>query len=190
MRRAALLRSVVLAAALSTLGAAAAAANASDAPAAAQAARLCVELQKEASVAAGRAALALGLGARRAGGVRDVLASRLAALDRWEEVVAVHREAAAEPGAAAQTYVRLGSALLHGVGRPEEAVPWLKEAARLDPVDAEAWGVLGAALSALGRSAEAAAAFDEAALRDPTWLERHPASQAIAEAARKGEAWP
>ena len=190
MRRAALLRTAVLAVPFSTLGATVAAAKAPDAPAAVQAARLCVELPKEAAVAACRAALTLGLGPRRAGVVRDVLASRLAALERWEEVVAVHREAAAEPGAAAETYVRLGSALLHGVGRAEEALPSLKEAARLDPADAEAWGVLGAALHALGRSAEAAAAFDEAARRDPTWLERHPASQAIADAARKGEAWP
>jgi hypothetical protein len=34
------------------------------------------------------------------------------------------------------------------------------------------------------------AAFDEAVRRDPAWLDSRPASQAMAEAARKGEAWP
>lgn len=161
-----------------------------DSPAAIQPARQCVDLPKDAGIAACRAALSLGLSQRRAGVLRDVLASKLAALGRWEEAVAVYREAAAQPSAGAETYVRLGSALVHGVGRPEEALPWLREAARIDPSNPGPWGVLGAALSALGRSGEAAAAFDEAVRRDPAWLEGRPASQAIAEAARKGEAWP
>ena len=190
MRRAAFLPSAVAAVAASTLAATAPAAPTNDSAASMPAARQCVELPKEAGIAACRAALALGLSARRAGVVRDVLAAKLAALERWEEVVAVYREAAAEPGAAAETYVRLGRALLHGVGRPEEALPWLRDAARLAPADPDPWGVLGAALAALGRSAEAAAAFDEAVRRDPSWLDTHPASQAIAEAARKGEGWP
>lgn len=161
-----------------------------DSAAALPPARQCVDLPKDAGVAACRAALSLGLSPRRAAVLREVLASKLAALGRWEEVVTVYREAAAEPAAGAATSLRLGSALVHGVGRPEEALPWLRDAARLDPADPEAWGALGAALSALGRSAEAADAFDEAVRRDPSWLDSHPASRAIAEAARKGEAWP
>jgi Flp pilus assembly protein TadD len=158
--------------------------------AALQPARQCVDLPKDAGIAACRAALALGLSPQRAAVVRDVLASKLAALGRWEEVVAVYRDAAREPAADAQVYMRLGSALVHGMGRPEEALPWLREAAGLAPADPEPWGTLGAALAALGRNAEAAAAFDEAVSRDSSWLDSHPASQAIAEAARKGEAWP
>jgi Flp pilus assembly protein TadD len=161
-----------------------------DSPAALQPARHCVDLPQDAGIAACRAALSLGLSQKRAGVLRDVLASKLAALGRWEEVVAVYREAAAQPSPAAETDLRLGSALVHGVGRSEEALAWLREAARLDPSDPEPWGVLGAALSALGRSADAVAAFDEAVRRDPAWLDSHPASQAMAEAARKGEAWP
>ena len=103
--------------------------------------------------------------------------------------MAVYGEAARE-AADAQVYLRLGSALVYGVGRPGEALPWLREAAALTPADPEPWGMLGAALAALHRNAEAAAAFDEAVRRDPSWLDSHPASQAIAEAARKGEAWP
>jgi cytochrome c-type biogenesis protein CcmH/NrfG len=165
-------------------------AAAPDPPADVPPARQCVDLPKDAGVAACRAALSLGLSPRRAAVLREVLASKLAALGRWEEVVTVYREAAAQPAAGAGTYVRLGSALVHGVGRPEEALPWLREAARLGPADPEPWGVLGAALSALGRSAEAADAFDEAVRRDPSWLDSHPASRAIAEAARRGEGWP
>jgi cytochrome c-type biogenesis protein CcmH/NrfG len=161
-----------------------------DPPAALQPARQCVDLPQDAGIAACRAALSLGLSQRRAGVLRDVLASKLAALGRWEEVVAVYREAAAQPSPAAGTDLRLGSALVHGVGRSEEALAWLREAARLDPSDPEPWGVLGAALCALGRTAEAVAAFDEAVRRDPAWLDSRPASQAMAEAARKGEAWP
>ena len=168
----------------------ASAAPARDSGAAVLSARQCVDLPKDAGIAACRAALAQGLSPRRAGVVRDVLASKLAALGRWEEVVAVYREGAHDPAPDAQVLLRLGSALVQGVGRPEEALPWLREAARLAPADPEPWGILGAALAALGRRAEAAAAFDEAVRRDPSWLDSHPASQAIAEAARKGEAWP
>ena len=189
MRRPVLALSAALVIDLSA-AAAARAASTRDSGAAALPARQCAFLPREAGIAACRAALALGLSPRRAGVVRDVLAAKLAALERWEEVVAVYREAAAEPDAAAEAYVRLGSALLHGVGRPEEALPWLREAARLAPADPEPWGVLGAALAALGRGAEAVDAFDQAVSRDPSWLDRHPASQAIAEAARKGKAWP
>jgi len=153
-------------------------------------ARQCVDLPKDRGIAACRAALALGLGPRRAAVIRDVLAGKLAALRRWEEVVAVYRPAVGEPSPDAETCLRLGMALLHGAGRPEEALPWLREAARLDPADPRPWSALGAALSALGRNPEAVAAFDEAVRRDPSWLESHPASQAIAEAARRGEAWP
>jgi tetratricopeptide (TPR) repeat protein len=187
MRRAAFAPSAVL---VFTLPAAASAAPPRDSPAAALPARQCVDLPKEPGIAACRAALASGLSPRRAAVVRHVLAAKLAALGRWEEVVAVYREAAREPPPNAEAYVRLAAALVHGVGRPEEALSWLRDAARLDPADPEPWGALGAALLALGRSDSAAAAFDEAVRRDPSWLESHPASQAMSEAARRGEAWP
>jgi len=45
-------------------------------------------------------------------------------------------------------------------------------------------------LSALGREAEANAAFDEALKLDPGLLERRPAARAVVEAARKAEGWP
>ena len=150
----------------------------------------CVDLRAAAGIAACRAALAAGPSARRAGVLRQVLASKLADLGRWEEVVAVYREAARGPAPEAQVFLRLGSALVLGVGRHAEAWPWLREAARLAPADPDPWGVLGAALSALGRGNEAATAFDEAVRRDPSWLEGRPASQAIADAARRGEPWP
>jgi Flp pilus assembly protein TadD len=188
MRRAAVVSSAL--ALVPSLAASTWAATPRDSTAALQPARDCVDLPKDAGISACRAALALGLSPRRAGVVRDVLASKLAALGRWEEVVALYGEAAREPAPDAQVYVRLGSALVHGVGRPEEALSWLREAARLTPADPEPWGILAAALAALGRNAEAAAAFDEAVRRDPSWLDSHPASQAIAEAARKGEPWP
>jgi tetratricopeptide (TPR) repeat protein len=186
MRRAAFAPSAVL---VFTLPAPAWAAPPRDSPAAALPARQCVDLPKEPGIEACRAALASGLSPRRAAIVRDVLAGKLAALGRWEEVVAVYREAARE-APNAETYVRLAAALVHGVGRLEEALSWLRDAARLDPADPEPWGALGAALLALGRSDSAAAAFDEAVRRDPSWLESHPASQAMSEAARRGEAWP
>lgn len=161
-----------------------------DSTAALQQARQCIDLPKERGIAACRAALALGLGPRRAAVIRDALAGKLAALRRWEEVVAVYREAARVQPESAGASFRLGTALLHAAGRPDEALPWLREAARLDPADPRPWGALGAALSALGRNPEAAAAFEEAVRRDPAWLESRPASRAIAEAARRGEAWP
>src|SRR5438093_12616958 len=85
------------------LGPSTSAATTRDSPAALPPARQCVDLPKEAGIAACRAALALGLSPRRASVVRDVLASKLAALGRWEEVVAVYREVARE-AADAQVY--------------------------------------------------------------------------------------
>ena len=150
----------------------------------------CLELPGEAGVLACREALGQALSKHRAAALRGILASKLAALGRWEEVVAVHRETVRLDPASADGYLRLAAALIHGVGHPEDALPILREAARLDPSDADPWGAQGTALAALGRAGEAAEAFAEAARRDPTWLERHPASQAASEAASRGQAWP
>ncbi|TMB53751.1 MAG: tetratricopeptide repeat protein, partial [Chloroflexi bacterium] len=90
----------------------------------------------------------------------------------------------------AEAHCRLGWALLFAVDRPEEAIAPLREAARLAPDDPEARLALGIAFNALGREAEANAAFDEALKLDPGLLERRPAARAVLEATRKAQRWP
>lgn len=153
-------------------------------------ARLCEKLSGEESVAACRSALALGLGPGRAASVRQLLAFRLASLDRWDEVVVVYREAARLRPGDADAQLRLGAALLLAADRPEDALEPLREAARLRPADPRPHVLLGGAFNALGRHAEAVTAFEEALRIDPEALEGLPASRAALEAARRHEAWP
>src|SRR4029453_18726995 len=61
---------------------------------------------------------------------------------------------------------RLGMALLDR-GEPEAARVLLERTVQIDPGDAEAHGALGEALEALGRPAEAEAAYARALERDP-----------------------
>jgi tetratricopeptide (TPR) repeat protein len=61
---------------------------------------------------------------------------------------------------------RLGMALLDR-GEPETARALLERTVQIDPGDAEAHGALGEALEALGRPAEAEAAYGHALERDP-----------------------
>jgi tetratricopeptide (TPR) repeat protein len=61
---------------------------------------------------------------------------------------------------------RLGMALLDR-GEPEPARGLLEKTVQIDPGDAEAHGALGEALEALGRPAEADAAYSRALERDP-----------------------
>jgi Flp pilus assembly protein TadD len=170
--------------------AAAAASRPAEGPAAREQARRCEELSGEEGLAACRQAIALGLAPARLDAVRELLARRLVSLERWEELVEHFREGVVLHPDRAEAYYRLGWALLFAVDRPEEAIVPLREAARLAPRDAEARLALGIALSALGREAEANAAFDEALKLDPGLLERRPAARAVVEAARKAEGWP
>ena len=170
--------------------AAAAAARPAEGPAAREQARRCEELSGEEGLAACRQAIALGLAPARLDAVRELLARRLVSLERWEELVEHFREGVVLHPDRAEAYYRLGWALLFAVDRPEEAIAPLREAARLAPDDPEARLALGIAFNALGREAEANAAFDEALKLDPGLLERRPAARAVVEAARKAEGWP
>ena len=87
--------------------------------------------------------------------VEATLASRLAALERWDEVVEVYRGAVSRRPADGPARIRLGAALLHMQDRAAEAEPELHEAVRLRPEDAEARVLLGNALALLGRPADA-----------------------------------
>ena len=152
--------------------------------------RQCLDLAGEDSVAACQRALAGALPAAQAASLRRVLALKLAGLRRWEEVVEVYRSAVrARPGDD-DAQERLGHALLHLLGRPEEALGPLQEAIRLRPGRASAHAELGLALSALGRASEAVAAFEQAARLDAGYFESRPAAQATFDAARRGQRWP
>jgi tetratricopeptide (TPR) repeat protein len=158
--------------------------------AAAVQARLCTRSTGEAALAPCRKALELGLPVTRQPAIEATLASRLAALERWDEVVEVYRGAVSRRPADGPARIRLGAALLHMQDRAAEAEPELREAARLRPEDAEAQVLLGNALALLGRAPEAIIAFDVALRLDPTVLEQRPAAKAAYEAARRGEKWP
>ena len=164
-------------------------ASAAPGPAAAVA-RQCLDLAGEEGVAACRRALAASLPAAQAATLRRVLVVKLAGLARWDDVVEVYREGVRIHAADADAQLRLGRALLHLAGRPDDAVGPLQEAVRLGPGGAAAHAELGTALTALGRASEAVAAFEEAARLDPGYFESRPAAQATFDAARRGQRWP
>ena len=152
--------------------------------------RRCFAAQKEEAVTACGAALELGLTARAAAVVRELLAATLAELGRYAEVVTLFRQAAeAAPGDAA-AQLELGSALVHFAGEPDDALLPLQAAVHLRPDDARAYGELGLALHRLGQHAEAVAAFGEAERLDPTYFDDRPAARATYEASKRGQAWP
>ena len=159
-------------------------------PAAREQARLCERLNLEEGVAACRAALALGIGLDRRGPLREVLASHLVALERWDELVDLLRENVRLDPASASAWQRLGVGLLFALGEPAEAISALGEAVRLAPGDASFRVDLGLALQAGGRPQEAAVAMEEALRLDPSALDGRPAARAMLEAARRGETWP
>ena len=153
--------------------------------------RLCLgEREQDASLAACRKALELGLPPDRVWLARDVLASRLVSLERWEEAVAALRELTLLRPDDGGSLLRLGSALLHGLDRPAEAVETLRRAVSLTPSDARAHGELALALQQLGDSAPAVAEYEEALRLDPSYLEGRPSARLAFEAARRGEGWP
>jgi tetratricopeptide (TPR) repeat protein len=159
-------------------------------PAAREQARLCEEKSEEEGVEACRSALALGLGPERAAAVRQLLALRLASLERWEALAQCYREAVALDPDNAEAQLRLGTTLLFALGKPEEALGPLREAVRLAPAEAEPSLALGAALNALGRHEDAVGAFEEALRRDPTALDGRPGSREVYAASQRRERWP
>jgi tetratricopeptide (TPR) repeat protein len=163
---------------------------AADTPAALAEARRCWSTTGEPGVAACRRALDGGLAPSRASRVELTLSSRLAALGRWDEATEVHRRAVARRPQDGEAHRRLGVALMHGLGLPSDAETSLREAIRLGSSEARTWGDLALALVALGRPADAVAAFDEALRQDPKFLEGRPGARATYDAARQGLPWP
>jgi len=159
-------------------------------PAARAEARACLEDERENSLEACRNALALGLRPEREAAVRQTIVLRLAAQQRWDEVVAAYNEEAARRPDDSDVQRRLGLVLLLALDRPQEAEAPLREAVRLQPDDAGAWLGLALALGALGRGAEALPAFEAARTHDPQILEDRPAAADVYEAVKRGEPWP
>jgi tetratricopeptide (TPR) repeat protein len=153
-------------------------------------ARLCETLVGAPSVNACKGALALGIHGERAVFVRRILARRLASLERWSELVELYREEVARLPLDPASHLRLGQAVLFGLGQAEAAEPSLREAARLEPSAAWTWAALGVCLQAQARSEEARAAFEEALRLDAGVLEDRPGTRAAFEAAREGTTWP
>jgi tetratricopeptide (TPR) repeat protein len=150
---------------------------------------LCTSQSREVAIPACRRALALGLRRDRATTVNLVLGLHLAALQRWDEVVKVYREAVRLSPHDAIARWRLGDALLYGLGRPTEARAPLREATRLDPSLAGAYVSLGVAQNAMGDHAEAVASFDEALRLEPRVLATRPVAREVLKASRRGERW-
>ena len=153
-------------------------------------ARLCEKLTGEDSLAACRRAIDLGLSPERLGSVRQIVARRLASLERWAELRDHFRADVALRPLDADVRLRLGSTLLFAMGEPAEAEAELAEAVRLEPGSAVARGLLGLALAARGRLKEAADEFDAATSLDDHLLDHRPAMRAATLAAQRGEAWP
>lgn len=153
-------------------------------------ARLCEKLTGEESLAACRRAIELGLSPERLGPVRQIVARRLASLERWAELADHFRADVALRPLDPEARLRLGSTLLFAVGEPAEAEEELAEAVRLEPGSAVARGLLALALGARGRLKEAADEFEAATGLDEHLLDHRPGMRASAEAARRGEAWP
>jgi Flp pilus assembly protein TadD len=148
--------------------------------------RRCYATVGEPGIAACRRALEAGLAPARASRVELTLATRLSGAGRWEEAAEVHRTAIARRPLDGEAHRRLGTALLHGLGRPADAEASLRDAIRLGAGEARTWGDLALALVALGRLPDAVAAFDEALRLDPKFLEGRPGARAAYEAARRG----
>lgn len=161
-----------------------------ESPAARDEARRCEQLTGEEGLLACRQALSLGLAPERVGPVRELLARRLVATERWEELAAHFAEDARLHPESADARFRLGSTLLFALGRVSESLGPLAEAVRLDPTSADRQVAYALALSAAGRPREALLAFEDALRLDPDTLSGRPAAAAVQEAARRGEGWP
>jgi tetratricopeptide (TPR) repeat protein len=153
-------------------------------------ARLCERLAGEESLTACQRAIALGLGPERLEPARQIVARRLATLERWDELAAHFRADVDLHPTDGDVRVRLGSTLLFALGQPDEAAVELAEAVRLAPGSAVARGLLALALAARGRAKDAADEFEAALRLDEHLLDNRPAMRAAYEAAGRGEAWP
>jgi tetratricopeptide (TPR) repeat protein len=159
-------------------------------PAAREQARQCEETDGEEAIESCRRALGLGLSPARAEAIRQVLAARLAGLERWPELIALYREGTERRPADAAAWRQLGTALLLAGDEAVEAVAALERAAELASGDPGARIALGVALNSLGRHEEALRAFETALGLDAQALDAQPAAAAAFEASKRGERWP
>jgi len=166
------------------------AAPAPETAAAREQARICEKLTGEESLFACRRAIDLGLSPERLWPVRQIVARRLASLERWDELADHFRSDVALHPLDPEARLRLGSTLLFALGRHSDAVTELAEAARMAPEAALPRGLLALAQAASGRLKEAAEDFEAALRLDEHLLDHRPAMRAAFEAARRGEAWP
>jgi tetratricopeptide (TPR) repeat protein len=169
----------------------AAAVRPAETAAAREQARLCEKLTGEESLEACRRAIQLGLGPARLRPVRQIVARRLAALERWDELAGHFRDDVAQDPEDGEARLRLGSTLLFALSRSDDSIVELSEAVRLAPDSAIARSTLAVALAAAGGRAQEAQAEFLAALRlDDHLLDHRPATSAAFEATRRGETWP
>ncbi len=119
-----------------------------------------------------------------------VLALRLASENRWLEVADTYGELIAAKPDDASAHRGLGEVLLHGLGRPEDALVVLRDSLRLDPDDAESYGLVAATLNALGRPVDALRAYEDALRIDPGYLTARPAARKSFAASEQGLKWP
>ena len=148
------------------------------------------DLDRDEAIAACREALRLGVREPRRSALRQLLAQRLTAAGRFDELVALHEEDTTRRPQEPEAWRRLGAAQLFLKEDAGAALPALEAAARLRPDDAEVFVLLGVCLNALGRHPEAVAAFEEALRLDAGALSLRPAAEAVLQAARRGERWP
>lgn len=152
--------------------------------------RACATAVREESVRLCRQALELGLTARRAAVAQRLLGRSLADLTRWDEAVGAYREALRLEPADSEAAFRLGLALHYGLGRAQEAEPFLREAARECPEQVAYRVELAVVLNTLERHAEAAAEFQQALVQDARALDQRPGAQAAYLASLRGAPWP
>lgn len=143
--------------------------------------RLCAAAHREAAVEACQAALAGGLGARRAALAQVLLARAQAALMNWDAVLVAQREALRLEPASPEAARRLGLTLLYALGQPAQSEPYLRQATEAQR-DAGTHVDLGVALAALGRIEEARGEFLAALALDPSALDSRPAAAAVHDA--------
>ena len=167
-----------------------AAARVAEAAGAREQARACFEELGEKGVDACRKALALGAAPQRTPLILRSLARKLEGLGRWEEAALAYADLAALQPTDPDAQLRHGLALLYIRGRPEEALAPLETASRLHPDDTRSRLARGAALNALGRFGESAAAFEDALALDASCLDAQPASRLVHEASLERRVWP